>query len=177
MNSGLPHGWQSYTHTTTLSPSPTLTHYPTPPVSGCAFTSPLILNVTHPAPPPPHPHLRTHRWGVFLTCAPGFGAAWQYVSVASPVVVMLLLRYVSGVPLLEQMGEQRWGTEPAFQVRAHLYRTGVRVCWVGLGVAGDGCVPSRLAPRVRPAQPARRSTTSCRLPVGTHCLRICCLPR
>ncbi|KAG2429602.1 hypothetical protein HXX76_010835 [Chlamydomonas incerta] len=54
-------------------------------------------------------------WGVFLTCAPGFGAAWQYVSVASPVVVMLLLRYVSGVPLLEEMGEKRWGTEPAFQ--------------------------------------------------------------
>ncbi|KAG2438330.1 hypothetical protein HYH02_011026 [Chlamydomonas schloesseri] len=54
-------------------------------------------------------------WGVFLTCAPGFGAAWQYVSVASPVVVMLLLRYVSGVPLLEEMGEKRWGSEPAFQ--------------------------------------------------------------
>ncbi|PNH10850.1 hypothetical protein TSOC_002329 [Tetrabaena socialis] len=54
-------------------------------------------------------------WGVFLTCVPAFTSGWHYVSVLSPVTVFLLLRYVSGVPLLEKMAEQRWGAEPEFQ--------------------------------------------------------------
>ncbi|GLC65793.1 hypothetical protein PLESTF_000340600 [Pleodorina starrii] len=62
-------------------------------------------------------------WGVFLTCAPGFSSPWHYAALASPVTVMLLLRYVSGVPLLERMAEERWGTEAAYQeykARTHL---------------------------------------------------------
>ncbi|KAG2488490.1 hypothetical protein HYH03_012994 [Edaphochlamys debaryana] len=54
-------------------------------------------------------------WGVFLTCAPGFSSPWHLASVVSPVFTFLLIRFVSGVPLLEKMGEQRWGQEPAFQ--------------------------------------------------------------
>jgi steroid 5-alpha reductase family enzyme len=38
---------------------------------------------------------------------------------------MLLLRYVSGVPLLERMAEQRWGSDPAFQ--AYKARTNLLV--------------------------------------------------
>ncbi|GLI66250.1 hypothetical protein VaNZ11_010000 [Volvox africanus] len=54
-------------------------------------------------------------WGVFLTCAPGFTSPWHYVALASPVTVMLLLRYVSGVPLLEKMADQRWGSTSEYQ--------------------------------------------------------------
>ncbi|EFJ39292.1 hypothetical protein VOLCADRAFT_78418 [Volvox carteri f. nagariensis] len=54
-------------------------------------------------------------WGVFLTCAPSFTSTWQYLAVASPLTVMLLLRYVSGVPLLEKMAEQRWGDSAEYQ--------------------------------------------------------------
>ncbi len=49
------------------------------------------------------------RWGVFLTAAPGFTAWWQWLAVVSPVATMLLLRHVSGVPLLEEMAQKRWG--------------------------------------------------------------------
>lgn len=56
-----------------------------------------------------------NRWGIFLTCAPGFSSPWHYMALASPVTVMLLLRFVSGVPPLEKMAEQRWGSSPEFQ--------------------------------------------------------------
>jgi steroid 5-alpha reductase family enzyme len=48
-------------------------------------------------------------------CAGGFSKAAQYASVASPLVVFLLLRYVSGVPILERQADQRWGQEPEYQ--------------------------------------------------------------
>lgn len=54
-------------------------------------------------------------WGVFLTAAPGFTAWWQWLAVVSPVATMLLLRHVSGVPLLEEMAQKRWGNDPAYQ--------------------------------------------------------------
>lgn len=53
------------------------------------------------------------RWGVFLTAAPGFTAWWQWLAVVSPVATMLLLRHVSGVPLLEEMAQKRWGQHHA----------------------------------------------------------------
>jgi steroid 5-alpha reductase family enzyme len=58
------------------------------------------------------------RWGVFLTCAPGFTSSWNYVSVVSPIAVFCLLRFVSGVPILEKQADERWGNEPEYQVRA-----------------------------------------------------------
>ena len=45
---------------------------------------------------------------MFLAAAPGFSQASQFATVASPLVVMLLLRFVSGVPLLERAAEERW---------------------------------------------------------------------
>lgn len=42
-------------------------------------------------------------------------SGWQYVTLISPVFVTLLLTKVSGIPMLEQRAEQRWGDEKEFQ--------------------------------------------------------------
>ncbi|KAM9752935.1 uncharacterized protein ACNS7B_009235 [Menidia menidia] len=39
----------------------------------------------------------------------------QYLSVASPLFVWFLLRYVSGIPILEKQAMKKWGSDPAFQ--------------------------------------------------------------
>ncbi|XP_030278356.1 uncharacterized protein LOC115584775 [Sparus aurata] len=39
----------------------------------------------------------------------------QYLSVASPLFVWFLLRFVSGVPILEKQAMKKWGSDPAFQ--------------------------------------------------------------
>jgi len=54
-------------------------------------------------------------WGVFASCALSFTAAPQYASAAGPLFVFLLVRYGSGVPLLEKSADQKWGTEPEYQ--------------------------------------------------------------
>lgn len=40
---------------------------------------------------------------------------WQWVVVISPVFVYLLLTRLSGVPLLEKRGQEKWGDDPAYQ--------------------------------------------------------------
>ena len=40
---------------------------------------------------------------------------WQHLCLISPVFVFVLLRYVSGVPLLEKKGKRRWGDDPDYQ--------------------------------------------------------------
>lgn len=42
-------------------------------------------------------------------------SSWQYVTLISPVFVTLLLTRVSGVNLLEASGQERWGSDPAYQ--------------------------------------------------------------
>lgn len=32
-----------------------------------------------------------------------------------PIDTLILLNYISGVPMLEKTGEERWGTEPAYR--------------------------------------------------------------
>lgn len=39
----------------------------------------------------------------------------QYLSMASPLFVWFLLRYVSGIPILEKQAMKKWGSESAFQ--------------------------------------------------------------
>jgi steroid 5-alpha reductase family enzyme len=40
---------------------------------------------------------------------------WQWVTLISPLFVILLLTRVSGVPLLEKSAEERWGGEPDYE--------------------------------------------------------------
>lgn len=42
-------------------------------------------------------------------------SGWQWVVLISPVFVTLLLTKVSGVPLLEERADERWGDDPEYQ--------------------------------------------------------------
>lgn len=53
-------------------------------------------------------------WGVFITCTSGLRGA-QFASVASPLFVMALLFFVSGIPLQEAQAKRRWGDTPEYQ--------------------------------------------------------------
>jgi steroid 5-alpha reductase family enzyme len=48
---------------------------------------------------------------------------WQHVTLISPVFVYVLLTRISGVPMLESRGKQRWGEDPEY--RAYKARTPV----------------------------------------------------
>lgn len=66
--------------------------------------------------------------GVAIVALP-VAQRWQWVTVVSPVFVVLLLTRVSGVPLLEKRADARWGDEPAYQE----YKTRTPVLVPGLG--------------------------------------------
>ena len=53
-------------------------------------------------------------FGVALV-AVGSLTGWQWVALASPLFVTLLLTRVSGVPLLEKKAEARWGGRPDYE--------------------------------------------------------------
>jgi steroid 5-alpha reductase family enzyme len=52
--------------------------------------------------------------GVAVVAAPSL-SGWQWVTMVSPVFVTLLLTRISGIPLLERRGKQRWGNHPGYQ--------------------------------------------------------------
>uniref|UniRef100_A0A1A8UFE2 Uncharacterized protein n=1 Tax=Nothobranchius furzeri TaxID=105023 RepID=A0A1A8UFE2_NOTFU len=55
------------------------------------------------------------QWSGLWLSASSVMHGYQYVSLGSPLFVWFLLRYVSGVPILEKQAVKRWGSEPAFQ--------------------------------------------------------------
>ncbi|MCH6257242.1 DUF1295 domain-containing protein [Puniceicoccaceae bacterium K14] len=40
---------------------------------------------------------------------------WQLITLLSPVLVAILLIYVSGIPLLERSSDEKWGDQPDYQ--------------------------------------------------------------
>ncbi len=52
--------------------------------------------------------------GVALVALPVL-QGWQYVTLISPIFVLLLLTKVSGVPLLEARADKEWGGEPEYE--------------------------------------------------------------
>lgn len=66
--------------------------------------------------------------GIFVTAAHGLPSPLlRAFAAASPAFVTLLLTRVSGVPLLEKQGDERWGKLPAYQ--EYKQRTSVLVLW------------------------------------------------
>ncbi|XP_066564349.1 uncharacterized protein LOC136752723 [Amia ocellicauda] len=56
------------------------------------------------------------QWGgLFLSASSVMRGAQQHLSVVSPLFVWFLLRYVSGIPILEKQALKKWGSDPAFQ--------------------------------------------------------------
>jgi steroid 5-alpha reductase family enzyme len=53
-------------------------------------------------------------WGVALVAASAL-SGWQWVTLISPIFVTVLLTKVSGIPLLEERAEDRWGDQPEYQ--------------------------------------------------------------
>jgi len=53
-------------------------------------------------------------FGVYISCSSVFRGS-QYLSVLSPVFVMLLITKLSGIPLLEKAGLEKWGKLPEYQ--------------------------------------------------------------
>ena len=66
-------------------------------------------------------------FGVAIIALPGL-SGWQYCTLISPVFVYLLLRYGSGVPLLEKQGLKRWGDLQAYQ--EYIAKTPILFPWV-----------------------------------------------
>ena len=62
--------------------------------------------------------------GVAIIAFPAL-AGWQYVTLLSPVFVTLLLTRGSGIPLLEERADAKWGGEPEYE--AYKARTPVLV--------------------------------------------------
>jgi|TARA_B110000971_G_C19949372_1_gene472588 steroid 5-alpha reductase family enzyme len=52
--------------------------------------------------------------GIAVMAAPVL-VGWQLVTLVSPVFVFLLLTKVSGIPMLEKSGLERWGSDPKYQ--------------------------------------------------------------
>lgn len=52
---------------------------------------------------------------------------WQWVTIISPIFVLLLLTKVSGVPMLEKSGKKKWRDEPEYQ--EYVKNTPVLVPW------------------------------------------------
>merc|ERR1712127_460081 len=52
--------------------------------------------------------------GIFLSCSKVMRGP-QLLAVLSPVMVMLLITQISGIPLLEAAGKERWGGDPEYQ--------------------------------------------------------------
>jgi len=52
--------------------------------------------------------------GVAIIALPEL-SGYQYVTLVSPVFVYVLLTRISGIPLLEERAEEKWGQEPAYQ--------------------------------------------------------------
>jgi len=61
-------------------------------------------------------------------------SGWQWMTLISPVFVIFLLLKVSGVPLLEQNAESRWGNDPEF--RQYKARTPSLIPYFGKGDLG-----------------------------------------
>jgi len=40
---------------------------------------------------------------------------WQYVTLASPVFVAILLTRISGIPMLESYADKKWGGQPEYE--------------------------------------------------------------
>lgn len=52
--------------------------------------------------------------GIAVAALPAL-AGWQYVTLISPIFVVVLLTRISGIPLLERKAEARWGGDPEYQ--------------------------------------------------------------
>lgn len=51
--------------------------------------------------------------GVAVVAMPAL-AGWQYITLLSPVFVILLITRISGIPMLEERADEKWGQDPEY---------------------------------------------------------------
>jgi len=73
--------------------------------------------------------------GVAIVALPVL-SGWQWVTLISPLFVILLLTRVSGVPLLEKSADKKWGGQDDYE--AYKARTSVLVPWPPSSATGAG---------------------------------------
>ena len=71
--------------------------------------------------------------GIALMAVPTL-AGWQFVTLISPVFVVVLLTFISGVRMLENRADKRWGNDPDYQ--AYKRDTPVLMLWFPKRAAG-----------------------------------------
>jgi len=54
-------------------------------------------------------------FGIYVFVVSGLEGIAQLLSVISPIFIMFLLLFVSGVPLLEKSADARWGRDKKYQ--------------------------------------------------------------
>lgn len=65
-------------------------------------------------------------WGIFLSALPGIsGIGW--ISIAGPICITWILMKVSGIPLLEESHQRKYGANPDW--RAYTARTNLLIPW------------------------------------------------
>jgi steroid 5-alpha reductase family enzyme len=69
--------------------------------------------------------------GIALIALPAL-SGWQHVTLISPLFVYLLLTRVSGIPILEERADERWGDLPDYQA----YKARTPVLWPRLPRSG-----------------------------------------
>ncbi len=65
-------------------------------------------------------------FGVMLMAAPVV-SGWQWIILISPLFVYVLLRFISGVPLLERRSDEKWGGQPDYEA----YKQGTPILFPG----------------------------------------------
>jgi steroid 5-alpha reductase family enzyme len=53
--------------------------------------------------------------GVYLSCINSLSGFDKIIGLISPIFLFLMLRFVSGVPILERSADKRWGQDPAYK--------------------------------------------------------------
>lgn len=64
--------------------------------------------------------------GIALIAVPVL-QGWQWFTLISPVFIILLLTRISGIPMLEEKSDKRWGGSPEYE--AYKDRTSVLILW------------------------------------------------
>eukprot|EP00116_Pleurobrachia_bachei_P011570 sb/3471832/ len=67
-------------------------------------------------------------FGLFISAAPFFSSQWAYFSILCPLATALQICFLSGIPMLEKSGMERWGDNP--QYAKYVHSTGVLVPWL-----------------------------------------------
>jgi len=65
--------------------------------------------------------------GLYLYAWPALSAGGRLIGLSSPLLITVLLLFVSGIPLLEKAADQRWGDNPRYM--AYKNRTSLLIPW------------------------------------------------